>query len=277
MGRGPLALGAAALLSIGASDVTFDAPTPLPNSTAGEHGDHAYAIPDSKLRSGGPEQRALMVQIATKSGGRVALSGSGGETWKLAERGVGVTGLLIPHNRSCSKTFGSIGLEGGTVNADLDPTTTFVSNFTEFYCADEASGEVTVTREPAQLALSGLPFNVIQLNVAEADLAVLPSGEIVVTPYMWISDAPKSEMPMAQYGCCLNWTCPCPVPAPTPTNPRPEDHCSCPPRVQHPCAPGTFGPSTKHPKYLLRQMFLLILSPFRSTDLFCGAGTSGCA
>ena len=163
------------------------------------------------------------------------------------------------------------------MNADLDPTTTFVSNFTEFYCADEASGEVTVTREPAQLALSGLPFNVIQLNVAEADLAVLPSGEIVVTPYMWISDVPKSEMPMKQYGCCLNWTCPCPVPAPTPTNPRPEDHCSCPPRVQHPCAPGTFGPSTKHPKYLLRQMFLLILSPFRSTDLFCGAGTSGCA
>ena len=89
MGRAPLALGAAALLSIGASDVTFDAPTPLPNSTAGEHGDHAYAIPDSKLRAGGPEQRALMVQIATKSGGRVALSGSGGETWTLAERGVG--------------------------------------------------------------------------------------------------------------------------------------------------------------------------------------------
>ena len=173
--------------------------------------------------------------------------------------------VLIPHNRSCSKTFGSIGLEGGTVNADLDPTTTFVSNFTEFYCADEASGEVTVTREPAQLALTGLPFNVIQLNVAEADLAVLPSGAIVVTPYMWISDVPKSEMPMAQYGCCLNWTCPCPVPAPTPTNPRPEDHCSCPPRVQHPCAPGTFGPSTKHPKYLLRQMFLSCHLPDQQT------------
>ena len=68
-------------------------------------------------------------------------------------------------------------------------------------------------------------------------------------------------MPMAQYGCCLNWTCPCPVPAPTPTNPRPEDHCSCPPRVQHPCAPGTFGPKTQKPKYLLCQMFLLILLP----------------
>ena len=32
-----------------------------------------------------------------------------------------------------------------------------------------------------------------------------------------------------------------------------------------------------HREYLLRQIFLLILSPFRSTDLFGGAGTSGCA
>ena len=232
-------LAASSLLAPAGVELAFEAPVSVLGGLP-EHADHFYTIPPSQEPPSPAPLRLTFSAVVTKSASGVGVS-TDGATWSLEDVKPSVGQVFPGPNGSCLHTLGAVedAVGPSALHGTYPPRTAFSSNYSDAYCVG-ADGRLTRSREPRPVRFRGLPFSVIRMTTAETGWSRLPSGRIVHTPYVHVSEHDILHQPASAFRCCLNWTCPC--------GRMVGEICQCPPQVPKPCAPGSVGPGVPPPK-----------------------------
>jgi hypothetical protein len=232
-----------------ASGLTFEAPQSVLHNSLPEHADHFFTIPASQEPVLAGSVRLAFGSVLTPNHTASVAVSRDGVSWSLEHGAPPPVGQLFPTNDSCLHTLGAVqdGTGPAALHGTFPPTRGFSSDYVDTYCAGAVDGRVTRTREQRPVRFRGLPVNVIRMTTAETGWARLPSGRIIHTPYVHVSDHDLLHQPASAFACCLNYTCPC--------GRMVGSVCQCPPRTPAPCThygPGVPPPAGHSPVGLCR-------------------------